>query len=244
MIQAIIQRDSARAYNPIDCAERERQRIAHLVLGQPRPAPTIPKKPAGISKQEWKASKAALREAGRKLAPGIEEAVAVREVWAGKQGTPETLEHAETVRTRQGALARLYATGVIDVHQLEAAAEIAGVYEQICRGVSVRAADYGTRVDSSRHGDGFYEALGAVRREMAYTRWRATAGRFGPMAAIMDMIIGDVGVTIAAQRHRMHVRRAKRILIDALDHWQAMKAEAARQIDPATLAAAHAGILA
>lgn len=221
----------------------ETQRIAHLVLGQPRPKPELPKKPDGVSKLEWKVQKAALRARGAALEPGIEEAVALRESWSHKQGTPETLEHAETVRTRQGSIARLYASGAIDAEQLGGAAEIAGVYELIGNDVTVRTADYGCRVDTFRHGDGFYEALGRVRMEMAYSRWRATVGRYGPIAAILDMIVGDVGVTIVARRHRMHHRRAKQLLVDALDHWQTMKRAARDAVDPATLAAAHAGIL-
>ena len=223
--------------------ERERQRVTHLVLGKPRPQASVPKKPAGIGKSEWKARKAALREAGARLAPGIDEAVALRETWAGKQGTPETLAQAEHVRTRQGSLARLYASGAIDSEQLAAAAEIASVYERIGRDATVKTASLETRIDTSRHGDGFYEALAQVRREVAYTYWRTAILKLGPAAATLDMIVEDVGLTIAARRHGLHNRRAKKLLIAALDLWQDMKRRANGEVDAASLAAAQAGIL-
>lgn len=213
----------------ISAADLERQRVAHLVLGASRP------KPASIGKGRSK------RRVPIVLAPGIEEAVALRERWSHKQGTPETHEHC--ARTREGSLARLYQTGAIDAEQLASALQIAEVVERIGADVAVRTASLETRVDETRLGDGgFHERLGRVRREMAYTRWRAAA--IGPIGALLEMIVGDVGFTVVARRHRMHNRRAKRLLLDALDLWPTVLLDVCKDIDPATLAAAHAGILA
>jgi len=142
--------------------------------------------------------------------------------WRHKaNGTVQT--HARAAQARQGALARLYRSGAIDVHQLGAALEIASVHEKICRGVSVRTASLETRIDCGRADDaGFFEALGAVRWEMAYTRWRGDLPvRLGTGAAgpILAMVCDDIGVERAAREWRMHRRTARRLLIDALDHW-------------------------
>lgn len=209
-------------------AERERQRVAHLVLGEHRP------RPAGVGRGRSK------RKVPIVLAPGIEESVAMRERWSHKQGTPETHEHA--ARTREGSLRRLYLTGAIDAEQLASAVRIAEVVEQIGADVAVRTASLEARVDSTRNGDGgFHEKLGRVRREMAYTRWRNEVA--GPIALLLDIIVGDDGVTIAAKRYRMHNRKAKQLLLDALDLWPRILGEVSREVDPATLVAAHAGIL-
>ncbi|MFN3387459.1 MAG: hypothetical protein ACK40O_00895 [Allosphingosinicella sp.] len=160
-------------------------------------------------------------------------------------GTRETHEHAS--RRNQGAIAQLYQNGTIDGEQLAAAVEIAAVAERIGADVAVRTASLETRVDRTRMGDGtFYERLGQVRREMAYTRWRAQVR--GPIAAVLEMIVGDhvsgpIGFTIVARRYRMGNRRAKRLLIDALDLWPRILGGVCKEVDDATLAAAHAGIL-
>lgn len=209
-------------------AEAERQRVAHLVLGADRPPPVSSGR--GRSKRKLPVT----------LAPGIEESVALRERWSHKRGTPETHEHV--ARTREGSLARLYQTGAIDAEQLASAAQIAEVVERIGADVAVRTASLETRVDSCRHGDGgFHEQLGRVRREMAYTRWRARAPE--PVAALLEMIAGDVGFTVVARVYRMHNRRAKKLLLDGLNLWPVILEGVCREVDPATLAAAHAGIL-
>lgn len=176
------------------------------------------------------------------LEPGIEEAVALRERWSHKaHGTPETHEHH--ARRRDGALARLYLSGSIDAEQLASAVEIATVAERIGADVTVKTSSIETRVDQTRNGDGtFCEALGAVRREMAYSRWRREVR--GPIAAVLDMIVGEtVGYTVVAQRYGMHNRRAKQLLIDALDLWPRIFGAVSKEVDAATLIAAHAGIL-
>jgi hypothetical protein len=163
-------------------------------------------------------------------------------------GTPETHEHAS--RCNQGALARLYLEGGIDREQLAAAVEIAAVAERIGADVAVRTASLETRVDVTRLGDGtFYERLSQVRREVAYTRWRSALTpalrlRPGQVAAVLDMLIGEpVGFTVIAKRYRMHNRRARRLLIEALDLWARTLGAVCKEIDQATLTAAQAGIL-
>lgn len=212
----------------VSYARAEQQRVEHLVLGRARP-------PArGVGKGRAK------RKVPVVLVAGVEEAVALRERWSHKQGTPETHEHASA--QRQGAIARLYRSGAIDVEQLGSAVAIASVHERIAADVTVRTANLEPAIDATRMGDShFYEALGQVRREVAYGRWRAQLR--GDAAAALDMIAGDEGVTIVARRRGMHVRRARRLLIDALDAWPRAYGAACKEIDEATLAAAQAGIL-
>lgn len=164
---------------------------------------------------------------------------------ATSAATPETREHAR--RKRQGALARLYASGAIGIDQLGAALEIAAVVERIGCDVTVRTVSLETRVDQSMRGDaGFFEALGQVRREVAYGRWRDALPQIcagAPVAMVLDIIVEDTGITVAARRYRMHVRRARKVLIDALDLWRPHMIAAVRDVDEATLLAAQAGLV-
>lgn len=134
-------------------------------------------------------------------------------------------------------------SGAIDSEQLASAAEIAAVAERIGSDVSVRTASLETRIDVSRHYDtACFERLGQVRREFAYTEWRH---RLSHPAAVLDMLVGDpVGFTVVARRYRMHNRRAKQLLIDALDAWPEILGAAFKTIDAEALAAAHARIAA
>lgn len=207
--------------------ERERQRVEHLVLGRHRPKQRVGR---GRAKRHEPVA----------LTPSVDAAVRLREDWSHKQGTPET--HAHVAQTREGSLSRLWHTGAIDSDQLAAAVDIATVYERIGADVSVRTASLEARVDHQRHGDGFYEALGQVRREMAYRRWWRQVD--GPIAAVLDMLVGEtVGFTVVARRYRMHNRRAKKLLIDALDLWPRVLGQVCKEVDEATLLAAQAGIL-
>ena len=82
-----------------EALERERQRVAHLVLGEPRP------KPKGANRLKKGKTPAIVT-----LEPGIEERVQLRERWSHKtNGTAETHEHAAVQARREGALARLVA---------------------------------------------------------------------------------------------------------------------------------------
>lgn len=113
--------------------------------------------------------------------------------------------------------------------------------ERIARDVTVRTAGLESRVDTTRMGDGFWEALGAVWAEVAYTRWRGQLR--GSAAVVLDMIVEDIGLTIAAQRHRIHNRKARQLLIEALDAWPRIFGQVRKEIDPASVAAAHAGLI-
>lgn len=156
-----------------------------------------------------------------------------------RHGTAETHHHASKVR--QGAIARLYNSGRLAIEEVAWAQEIRTVAERIGADVAVSTASLETRVDTSRHGDLFWEALGAVRAEVAYSRWRSQLA--GRAALPLDVIVGDVAVTEAAKRYRMSTRRAGAILEQSLQLWGRLIGEACREISAAELAAAQAGIL-
>lgn len=200
--------------------------MAHLVLGQRRPRTKAKAKRKGHTPAT--------------LAPGIEERVQLHERWSHKQGTPETLEHVATARP--GSLYRLYQSGAINAEQLQAAVEIATVYERIGADVAVRTGGLEARIDRGwREESIFVEGLGRIRHERAYTCLRQELGRSA--AVVLDMIAGDVGVTIAAARHGMHHRRAKAMLVSALDRWQHLVRLAVREIDEASVALIHAALV-
>lgn len=192
------------------------------------------------SRKAWAELHPAAARAERALRKGRAELLAR---WKHKNdGTPET--HERAARRNQGALVRLYQSGAIDAEQLAAAVEIAQVVERIGADVSVKTASLETRVDVTRMGDGsFYERLGQVRREIAYTRWRSEVA--GPIAAVLDMIAGEpVGFTVVAARYRMHHRRARRLLIDSLDLWPRILGGVCKEVDETDLLRAHARLAA
>lgn len=163
------------------------------------------------------------------------------ERWHHKNaGTPET--HEAHRRQRPGAIARLHASGYLDDDEKAYAEQIAAIVARIMADVTVRTASLETRIDGSRHGDAFFEALGAVWNEMAYSRWRTA---IGPADAklVLDIIVRDVGVARAAALHGMHVRRARRMLTDALALWAQTHRRVRDEVTPADLAAAHAGLV-
>jgi hypothetical protein len=63
------------------------------------------------------------------------------------------------------------------------------------------------------------------------------------------MIVGDhvhggpIGFTIVAKRYRIGNRKAKQLLIDALNLWLDTYGEVCSEVTKADLLAAHAGIL-
>jgi len=88
---------------------------------------------------------------------------------------------------------------------------------------------------------------------VAYTRWRAalidlcqSASRLSAAsmaaAALLDMIVDDLGVTWAARRLRISVRRMRKLLEDALDLWPKMLERARSEVDEADLAYLEARI--
>jgi hypothetical protein len=199
--------------------KRELQRVSHLVLGQPRPAPALPSKPAGMSKQEWKVEKQRLRDAGMQLVKGVEEHVQLRERWSHKaNGTAETHEHAAISAGREGALARLVHSGAIDAHQLAAAEKIAEAFASITAEVAVRTAKWGARGSSGGPNAASHVPIAAVIRERTYTRWREETGIYAPM--VLAIVVDDIPVTTAARVWRIANRKARSILVAALDRWQ------------------------
>lgn len=159
------------------------------------------------------------------------------ERWGHKRnGTIET--HEAHRRRSAGAMARLHASKAIDDDMLAHAQEIAAVVATIAADVCPRTASLETRVDVSRHGDAGDERMGAIWREMAYTRWRKA---IGPECAAMalDVIAHDVGLTRAAARHGMHMRRARRLLVDALELWPQLYKETRRTVSVRDVAIAR-----
>ena len=146
-------------------------------------------------------------------------------------GTAET--HAEASRQRQGALMRLYQHGSIDNQQFGWAEEIAAEHARISADVTVRSGCL-ERVDHGRVGtEVFFESLGAVRRAWAYSRWRDALQllvKDGTPAPILAMVVEDCGLVEVSRRFGMHHRRAKKLLIDALNLWPQLLADARRKV--------------
>lgn len=185
----------------------ERQRVDHLVFGRPRPKPG-----------RNKARKGKVAPIVR-LAPGIEEAVRLREEYSHKaQGTPETHHHHAVSSRREGSLARLLATGAIDAHQLAAAQQIAAAFEVTVSDVAVRIASYEVRGTGGGPLAASAEPIAAVIRERAYDDWRKAVGAHGQM--LLAIIVDDMALTEAARRWRMSNRRARGVLTTALDRWK------------------------
>lgn len=203
--------------------KREQQRVDHLVLGKPRPVERVTE---GKRKGRRKPK---MIERPVLLEPGIEEAMQVREAWNHKvEGTPETHERASL--THSGALAQLHRNGTITNDQLEWAAQIANVYRSLEADVAVKVASLEARVDQSRRGGDAAESIYRVRMHLAYGYWRDMIP--APKALALDMIVGDaIGYSVAARIYRVHNRRAKRLLIEALDRWPRCVAHAFSMVD-------------
>ena len=153
-----------------------------------------------------------------------------------RNGTVQTHQAAAVLELRQGALARLHRSGAISNDQLGWALEIAAEHERIDADVAVRSASLEARVDVSRVDNAAFESLGRVRRAMAYTRWRAALPDLLPDRStaaqhVLAMVVDDLGVTWAARRLRMSVRRTRKVLTDALDLWPEIMGGVARQVD-------------
>ncbi|MEH3098859.1 hypothetical protein [Sphingomonas adhaesiva] len=190
-----------------DSALREQQRVVHLVHGAPRPKHKVTAR--------RKRTKAAMPV---QLAPGIEERVQLRERWSHKaQGTPETHEHAAAEARREGALARLHATGAIDAHQMAAAERISAAHQIITADVAVRTAKLEPRGSGGGPNAASADRIARVILERTYTDWREACAPHAAM--LLAIIVDDMGVTIAARRWRMSNRRARAVLIAALDRW-------------------------
>ena len=156
-----------------------------------------------------------------------------------RNGTPET--HAHAARPREGALSRLYLSGAIDSELLAAGELIALVFRRITSDVAVRTANLEPQIDSGIDADALlWEKLGTVRLEMAYSAWRRDLGAGATVA--IAVIIDDVGIAAAARRGHMHVRRARKLLIDALELWGIHWIGVCRHIDEDDVLDAQAAI--
>lgn len=160
--------------------------------------------------------------------------------WGHKRGgTPETLEKASQVQ--QGALARMFMAGHISTDELAWACEIRVVAERIGADVAIGTVSLETRVDQSRSGQApFFERLGAVRAEVAYTHWRASLAK---PQAVLAMIVDDMPVSLAGRRFHMRTATARRILSTALQSWPDFQRDACDSLDEADLLAMHAGLV-
>lgn len=190
--------------------KRERQRVEHLVLGQPRPMVTVVKR---VGRRKPKNVRVPAE-----LEPSIEAAVQRRERWSFRAAaTSETMHHA--AGTHQDCLIQMQRNGTIDSTQLGWAAEIANVYRSIESEVGVKVASLEARVDQSRGGRSLVgEGIHRVRMHLAYRYWRDLLP--APKQMVLDMIVSDnIGYTVAARRYGVHKRKAKRLLIEALNRW-------------------------
>lgn len=199
----------------------ERERIDHLVMGKPRPAPTV------ITTKK-RGRRKVIAKLPCVLSPGVEEAVRVRETYGGGHATPETLcYHRE--RRHEGALAQLHRNGSLTDKQLDWAMQIAYAAESIERDVDVRTASLEARVDQSRRGAEVEQLIGTVRLHMAYTDWRKRLPM--PKRLVLDMLVGEpIGFSVAARRFGVHHRKAKRLLLQAIDRWPECLARAERSV--------------
>ena len=217
----------------VDAArKRERERFETRVLGNPAPLPSMPSKPKGMPTRVWR------KELARLTAAALsEQSLAAK--WSHKQGTPETLERASN--THDGALVQLHANGTIDADQLEWAAQIANVYRSIEADVAVKVASFEARIDQSTRGGAVGERIHRVRMHHAYGIWRSMLP--APKSLVLDMIVGDaIGYSVAASRHRVHKRKAKRLLLEAIGRWPMSVAAAFSAIDEGMVDAMNAAM--
>lgn len=253
-VEVKVQRAIEARYLPDARAERvAAQRASREALKPSRSRVTWNKNPTrrDRARDELAATERAAREARRTDEDkAIGDALADRDDrWSRKtNATSATMETAdsesacEEARIRQGSLARLWKSGAITSAQLASAVDIATVAEKLGRDVAIRTASLETRIDAGRRGDGtFYEALGAVWREIAFREWSRALG--GSARLVLDLILDDAGLVAAARRHRMGHRRAAALLVDALDRWQPFLRDARRSVDDADLARAHARLV-
>ncbi|KTT72632.1 hypothetical protein [Sphingomonas endophytica] len=200
--------------------EREKQRVDHLVLGRPRPAPVIGKKPEGMSKIEWKAAKAAMRARGAELADGIEQRVVLVEQFGGRNGTPETIAHLDARERRAGAIARLYMSGAIDADQLAAADKIAATYRAVMADTPLKTASWETRTGGGGVGG---DGVELTTIEIAYGRYALEwwLRSITQPAAMLAIVAEDVALTNAARLFALSVPRTRTLLCEALTTWWA-----------------------
>lgn len=143
----------------------------------------------------------------------------------------ETNTKAWTKRNRtSSALAIMHERGAITPAQFFAAAQIAMTAELIERAVCVKCASLEARVDQSGSArDHSIERLGIVRREQTYTRWRLTLP--SPKRLVIDMVVSERPLVATARVYRVPWRKARMLLVDALDRWIEIERRVARDLD-------------
>jgi len=209
--------------------KREQQRFEHLVLGKPRPKLRADSlvRPEGMSRQEWKIRRRELLAQGVVLEPGIEEVVQRREQAFNSRATPETLALAGV---HHDGMNQLELNGTITKDEREWATQIANVHRSIEADVGIKVASLEARVDSTTRPPVVAERIHSVRMHAAYGFWRDMLP--APKGLVLDMIVGDaIGYTVAAKRYRVHNRRAKRLLLEAIKRWPLCVAHAFSVVD-------------
>lgn len=132
----------------------------------------------------------------------------------------------------------LYERGSISEEQFEASVEIARVAEIIAQAVGMRSASLEARVDNSGSAkDLLIEHIGRVRLEATYSAWRQTLPM--PRRMVIDLVTGSVSLTVSSRRYRMRKRKAKVILVDALERWIKLREKIESEIEEQEVIAAH-----
>ncbi|MEG8023923.1 hypothetical protein QP162_04760 [Sphingomonas aurantiaca] len=178
------------------------------MLGEPRP------KPKGANRR--KKGKAA---ATVTLVPGIEERVQLRERWSHKtNGTAETHEHAAAQARREGRSPA--SSEPVRSTRTSLPRRIRSPRRTIPSRPRLRCA----LRTWSRAGSGggphsaSHAPIAAVIRERAYARWREAVAPHGAM--LLAIIVDDMALTTAARDWRLSNRRARSLLVSALDSWK------------------------
>jgi len=66
-----------------------------------------------------------------------------------------------------------------------------------------------------------------------------------PIAAVLNMLVEEpVGFTVVTARYGLGHRRARQLLLDALDRWPMVLGGVCKEIDPDAVAKAHARLAA
>lgn len=166
--------------------------------------------------------------------------------WRGRDrlkdhGTVEAAAKVQAGRGHAGSLARLYLDGHLSADQLAAAQEIRLIADRITRDVHIGTMSVETRVDNGGRGSGaFFEKLGAVRAEIAYTRWREELG--AAAGAVLAIVVEDRACRATARASGMRDESLRLKLCEALDRWPRVCGTTCRDITPADLLAAQAGL--
>ena len=174
---------------------------------------------------QWRARLARAQETRRQvgedvITPERRSKGDLEEVGAKEQGRARTYRKRAT-----SSLARLCARGVIDIHQLAAAQEIAEHCDRIRREVRGSGGGLTEQVDCSGSGTAYEaENLHRVQMERAYTEWRADLRH--PRGMVLDMVTEDHRLAAIAARYGRNWSVAIETLRGALNVWPQYKRDA------------------